>query len=198
MNPRYRQTRFLLSAPSPESLPPDTGAEAAFAGRSNAGKSSALNAITGQKGLARTSKTPGRTQHINVFPVDEERRLIDLPGYGFAKVPARVRAHWQQALPRYLAGRRSLRGLMLIMDIRHPLTEHDRQMLAWCAAAGLPVHILLTKSDKLRRGPAGNALQKVRNELGREYPQSSVQLFSATTPAGIDEAHAVLDGWLGA
>ncbi|PWG65764.1 ribosome biogenesis GTP-binding protein YihA/YsxC [Sediminicurvatus halobius] len=192
----YRSTRFLMSAPNPEQLPPDEGAEAAFAGRSNAGKSSALNALTDQRQLARISKTPGRTQQINVFPVTDHQRLIDLPGYGYAKAPAALRAHWQQTLPRYLETRRSLRGLVLIMDIRHPLTDSDRQMLAWCAAAGLPAHILLNKADKLRRGPAGNALQKVRATLAREFPGTSVQLFSSTVPMGVDEARARLDDWL--
>lgn len=192
----YRQTRFFMSAPEPEQLPPDTGAEVAFAGRSNAGKSSALNALTDQRRLARISKTPGRTQQINVFPVTDAQRLIDLPGYGYARAPAALRAHWRQALPRYLENRRSLRGLMLIMDLRHPLTEQDRQMLAWCAAASLPVHILLSKADKLRRGPAGNALQKVRVRLERECPGATAQLFSATMPLGVEEARARLDEWL--
>lgn len=192
----YRATRFLMSAPAPEQLPPDEGAEVAFAGRSNAGKSSALNALTGQRQLARISKTPGRTQQINVFPVTERQRLVDLPGYGYAKAPAALRAHWQSALPRYLETRRTLRGLMLIMDLRHPLTDSDRQMLAWCAAAGLPVHILLSKADKLRRGPAGNALQQVRATLAREFPGTRAQLFSATAPLGLDEARARLDEWL--
>lgn len=192
----YRQTRFLMSAPEPEQLPPDTGAEVAFAGRSNAGKSSALNTLTDQRQLARISKTPGRTQQINVFPVTDAQRLIDLPGYGYARAPAAVRAHWRQVLPRYLETRRSLRGLMLIMDLRHPLTEQDRQMLAWCAAAALPVHILLSKADKLRRGPAGNALQKVRSTLESDFPGTSAQLFSATAPLGVAEARERLDEWL--
>jgi len=186
-----------MSAPEPEQLPPDTGAEVAFAGRSNAGKSSALNALTNQRQLARISKTPGRTQQINVFPVTEDQRLIDLPGYGYARAPATLRAHWRSALPRYLETRRSLRGLMLIMDLRHPLTEQDRQMLAWCAAASLPVHALLSKADKLRRGPAGNALQKVRSTLTRDFPNASAQLFSATAPLGVAEARQRLDEWLG-
>jgi GTP-binding protein len=196
MNPLYRQARFALSAPEPRYLPPDTGAEVAFAGRSNAGKSSALNALTNQRALARTSKTPGRTQEINVFPVADDIRLIDLPGYGYAKVPERVRAHWQKALPEYLSQRRCLRGLVVIMDVRHPLTAHDRQMLDWCQHAGLSVHVLLTKADKLKRGPALSTLQKVRSELSRTYPGSTVQLFSATRAMGVDELHRQLDRWL--
>lgn len=196
MNPLYRQARFELSAPEPRYLPPDAGAEVAFAGRSNAGKSSALNALTNQRGLARTSKTPGRTQEINVFPVADGIRLIDLPGYGYAKVPARIRAHWQAVLPQYLSERRSLRGLVVIMDVRHPLTDHDRQLLAWCRHAGLPAHVLLTKADKLKRGPAMNTLQKVRGELHADFPDISVQLFSATRALGVDELHDRLDRWL--
>ncbi|MCS4504224.1 putative GTP-binding protein EngB [wastewater metagenome] len=198
MNPLYRKARFLLSAPDVTHLPPDSGAEVAFAGRSNAGKSSAINTLTGQKSLARTSKTPGRTQAINVFPLNDEGtlRLIDLPGYGYAKVPQRVRVHWQEALPRYFAERVSLRGLVVIMDVRHPLTDYDRQMLEWCIQAGLPAHVLLTKADKLKRGPAMNTLQRVRAALDRDYPETSAQLFSAAKATGVDELHARLDEWL--
>ncbi len=197
MNPLYHQARFLKSANRLDQLPPDTGLEVAFAGRSNAGKSSALNAITGQKSLARTSKTPGRTQLINLFPVNEAMALVDLPGYGYAKVPEKIRAHWQQVLPAYLAKRRALRGVMLIMDIRHPLKDFDRQMLAWTRDAGLPVHVLLSKADKLKRGAAMQALLSVRNELERDFPGATVQLFSAQNRLGVDEAHAVLDHWFG-
>ena len=208
----YRQASFLLSAPDPGQLPADAGAEVAFAGRSNAGKSSALNAITDQRSLARVSKTPGRTQQINVFPLPDpddanteadrpsgqasRYRLIDLPGYGYAKAPPAIRRHWQQALPAYLEERRSLRGLVVIMDIRHPLGQLDEQMLIWAAAAGLPVHVLLSKADKLRRGPAGNVLQKLRPALVRLCPGASAQLFSAQTRQGVDEARAQLDAWL--
>lgn len=192
----YRQARFLLSAAEPEQLPPDEGAEVAFAGRSNAGKSSALNTITDQRQLARVSKTPGRTQQINVFPVLDTHRLIDLPGYGYAKAPPAMRAHWQKALPAYLENRQSLKGLVLIMDIRHPLGPLDEQMLIWAGAAGLPVHVLLNKADKLRRGPAGNTLHAVRPRVIATCPGSSVQLFSAQARAGVDEARAKLDEWL--
>jgi len=205
----YRQAWFLMSAPEPEQLPPDFGAEVAFAGRSNAGKSSALNAITDQKALARVSKTPGRTQQINVFPIGESEivdrhesnsnpalRLIDLPGYGYAKAPAAMRAHWQEALPRYLESRKTLRGMVLIMDTRHPMGPLDTQMLNWCAAAKLPVHILLSKADKLSRGAAGNTLQSVRPNAAKICPGASAQLFSSTTRAGVAEARLQLDHWL--
>lgn len=197
MNSLYRQAHFLKSAAELVQLPPDSGAEVAFAGRSNAGKSSALNAITEQKGLARTSKTPGRTQLINIFPVTDNLALIDLPGYGYAKVPEKIRSHWERTLPAYLSRRRALRGMMLIMDIRHPLRDFDRQMLAWSAQGGPPVHILLTKADKLGRGAAGNTLLTVRKELEKDFPGTTVQLFSATTGLGIKEAHKVLDRWFG-
>ena len=215
----YRQTQFLLSAPAPEQLPADRGAEVAFAGRSNAGKSSALNAITDQKALARVSKTPGRTQQINVFPVgdaileaaivdrhdsdheivdrhDPAYRLIDLPGYGYAKAPPAMRAHWQEALPRYLETRKSLRGLILIMDVRHAMGPLDTQMLDWCAAANLAVHVLLSKADKISRGAAGNTLQTVRSQAAKRCPGASVQLFSSTARTGVTEARACLDQWL--
>jgi len=195
----YRQAQFLLSATEPGQLPGDRGHEVAFAGRSNAGKSSALNAITDQKQLARVSKTPGRTQQINVFPIgapDSAQRLIDLPGYGYAKAPPALRAHWQKALPQYLETRESLRGLVLITDIRHPLGPLDEQMLLWCEAAGLPVHILLSKADKLRRGPAGNTLQSVRAAAPRICPSARAQLFSAQTRDGVEAARAQLDEWL--
>jgi GTP-binding protein len=195
----YRRAQFLLSAAQLEQLPPDQGAEVAFAGRSNAGKSSALNAITDQKQLARVSKTPGRTQQINVFPLTDDvaaTRLMDLPGYGYAKAPPSVRHHWQQVLPEYLEGRESLRGLVLIMDIRHPLGPLDQQMLAWCDAARLPAHILLSKADKLRRGAAGNTLQAVRRDAGGHCAMATVQLFSAQTRQGVDAAREQLDRWL--
>lgn len=196
MNPVYRKTRFLLSAPELRHLPTDAGHEVAFAGRSNAGKSSAINAITGQKALARTSKTPGRTQRLNVFPVVNDRYLIDLPGYGFAKQPQAIRRHWQRTLPQYLQRRQSLRGLMLIMDIRHPRTELDQQMLAWCVQASLPVHVLLTKADKLKKGPAINTVRCTQEWLTEDHPEASVQLFSASRYQGLDTAHSKLDAWL--
>lgn len=193
----YRRAQFLLSAPSVREAPADQGAEVAFAGRSNAGKSSAINALTGIGSLARTSKTPGRTQHLVFFALNDERRLVDLPGYGYARVSEQVKLQWQRALEHYLRMRASLRGLILVMDIRHPLTEFDRQMLDWCRAAELPVHILLTKADKLKRGAAANTLLAVRAELARRYPGAHAQTFSATKRTGIEQAHRILDAWLG-
>jgi GTP-binding protein len=192
----FRQARFMTSVPDATLAPPDSGAEVAFAGRSNAGKSSALNALTDQRGLARTSKTPGRTQQINFFILDPERRLVDLPGYGFAKVPQAMKQKWQRSLGEYLRTRRSLRGLVLLMDCRHPLTDYDRQMLGWCADAGLPVHVLLTKSDKLKRGAAASSLLSVRKQLPGFHPGASVQLFSALKKTGVDEARNQLVTWL--
>lgn len=192
----FTAAEFLTSAARLSQAPADTGREAAFAGRSNAGKSSALNAIVGHKGLARTSKTPGRTQLINFFPVTDDARLVDLPGYGYAKVPPEVKAQWERHLTAYLQQRESLVGLILLMDIRHPLTDFDRQMLAWCRDAVLEVHVLLTKADKLKRGAAQNTLLKVRRELTGLYPQASVQLFSAVDGTGLDAARALLTTWL--
>lgn len=192
----YADIRFLLSVPRPQQAPADTGFEVAFAGRSNAGKSSALNALTGRKALARTSKTPGRTRHLVFFALDEQRRLVDLPGYGFARVPEAVQREWGEAMATYLQQRRSLAGLILLMDIRHPLTDYDWQMLEFCRHADLPVHILLTKADKLKRGPAHNTLLAVRKQLG-DFPQASAQLFSAPKKQGLEEALNVVAGWLG-
>lgn len=194
---RYRTVRFFNSVNTLPQLPPDTGREVAFAGRSNAGKSSALNVLTGQRGLARVGKTPGRTQLLNFFAVEPDRYLVDLPGYGYAQVPDAIRRHWQALLERYLRERAALRGLLLLMDIRHPLTALDRQLLDCCAARGLPAHILLTKADKLSRGKALTALQQLRRTLRADFPPVSVQLFSALTGHGVDEAHARLDLWLG-
>jgi GTP-binding protein len=192
----FKNVSFLTSANELHQLPPDQGAEVAFAGRSNAGKSSALNVITEQRNLARTSKTPGRTQLINFFELDEAHRLVDLPGYGYAKVPERVKNHWQRVLSDYLATRHCLRGLVLLMDIRHPLKEFDRQMLEWCRHQQMPVHILLTKADKLKRGPGGNTLQKVRKTLKAEHPLVTVQLFSALDRQGVEPARDKLAEWL--
>ncbi len=193
----YQPARFLLSVPDSARAPPDVGREAAFAGRSNAGKSSALNLITRQKALARTSKTPGRTRHLVFFALDAERRLVDLPGYGYAKAPQQLRRQWQGALERYLTTRRSLQGLVLVMDVRHPLTDFDRQMVAWCHQAQLPAHVLLTKADKLSRGRAAQTLAQVRKDLANGPWPVSVQLFSALARTGAEQAHTVLDRWLG-
>ena len=190
-----QQAYFLLSSPDMAHLPPDRGAEVAFAGRSNAGKSSALNALCAQKSLARTSKTPGRTQQLVFFALDETRRLVDLPGYGYAKVPPAMQAKWQQTLERFFRQRQCLNGLVLLMDIRHPLKEYDEQMLTWCEHQGLPVLVLLTKADKLSRGPAQATFLKVRQAC-RAFPQCQVQLFSATKHQGVDEARAIIAAWL--
>jgi|TARA_B100000929_G_scaffold241365_1_gene198612 GTP-binding protein len=188
----------MISAPTLALCPDDTGAEVAFAGRSNAGKSSAINALTRQNALARTSRTPGRTQLINFFTVmnDTSRRLVDLPGYGYAKVPEAVKLEWQQHLSDYLRGRFSLRGLVLLMDVRHPLTEFDQMMLDYADQRGMPVHILLTKADKLKRGPASAALQKVRSRLREWEDLVSVQLFSSLKRDGVDMLSQKLDQWL--
>ncbi|MHB1991981.1 ribosome biogenesis GTP-binding protein YihA/YsxC [Metallibacterium scheffleri] len=188
---------FVLSTPDPLQLPADSGAEIAFAGRSNAGKSSALNVLVGVHGLARTSRTPGRTQHLVAFVLPDGRRLVDLPGYGYAKVPEAVRAQWRDALEGYLMRRRSLRALALVMDIRHPLTPFDEQMLAFCAAHDLPCHVLLTKADKLGRGQTAQTLLAVQRELAQLHGVLSAQVFSATAGTGVDAARAVLTRLLG-
>ncbi|MFI8748407.1 ribosome biogenesis GTP-binding protein YihA/YsxC [Vreelandella lionensis] len=194
----YPTARFMISAPTLALCPDDTGAEVAFAGRSNAGKSSAINALTQQNALARTSRTPGRTQLINFFTVmnDESRRLVDLPGYGYAKVPEAVKIEWQKHLSDYLRGRFSLRGLVLLMDVRHPLTEFDQMMLDYADQRGMPVHILLTKADKLKKGPASAALQKVRSRLKEWEDLVSVQLFSSLKRDGVVTLSQKLDQWL--
>ncbi len=191
----YRQARFLTSAAKLNQTPPDTGYEVAFAGRSNAGKSSAINVLCDQKNLARTSKTPGRTQLLNFFTLDEQRRLVDLPGYGYAKVSVSIKQDWQGSLAQYLEKRQCLQGLIMMMDVRHPLKPYDRQMLDWAKHIQLPVHVLLTKADKLKRGPASSSLLKVRKELAEMGAEFSVQLFSSLKRQGIAEAHQVLDQW---
>jgi GTP-binding protein len=197
LNPFYRRARFLISAATPAQAPEDLGLEVAFAGRSNAGKSSAINALCDQKALAKTGKTPGRTRLLNFFALDARRRLVDLPGYGYARVSDSVKHQWQTAMLDYLGQRRALRGLMLVMDIRHPLKAYDRQLLDWAAHCGLKVHILLTKADKLSRGAAANALQQTRRALSQGgYTGVSVQLFSALKRQGIEQAHTMLDRWL--
>ncbi len=203
MHPLYQQASFVSGAHTLSQLPPDLGIEVAFAGRSNSGKSSAINCITGQKSLARTSKTPGRTQQINYFALDQQRHIVDLPGYGYAKVSEKIKLHWQRTLEAYLQQRQSLRGLVLMMDIRHPLNDFDRQMILWCRHSDMPLHILLTKADKLSRGAASNVLQQVRQVLAGEYgverdhPWATVQLFSALKGVGVEEAWQTLDAWFG-
>jgi GTP-binding protein len=183
--PQFPEARFIGSAWQPRQFPADEGAEVAFAGRSNAGKSSALNAIAGRKDLARTSKTPGRTQLINFFGLDGAQRLVDLPGYGFAKVPERIKQHWQELLTRYVEARASLAGLVIVMDSRHPLTDFDVQMLDWSRAHGLAAHVLLTKADKLNRGEANAVLRQVRAAV---EGVATAQLFSAVARTGVEDA----------
>ena len=194
--PRYQDATFLTSASKLSQCPPDSGWEVAFAGRSNAGKSSAINCLTGNRKLARTSKTPGRTQLINFFQLNESQRLVDLPGYGFAKVPLAVKLKWTKNLEAYLQERQSLRGLILLMDVRRPLQEFDQTMLEWAIAADMPVHILLTKADKLKKGPAKSALLQLRAQLSEHPEQISLQLFSSLKRSGLDELHKVLNHWL--
>lgn len=183
----FSSATYILSAPGMRECPPDSGREIAFAGRSNAGKSSTLNAITGRRALARTGKTPGRTQMLNFFALDEETRLVDLPGFGFARVPEKMRAAWQRNIDAYLRERRSLCGVILVMDIRHPLKEFEQQMVAWCDAAGLPLHILLNKADKLSRGQVARVLDRV-GQATRDHPNCSIQAFSALRRTGLEDA----------
>lgn len=193
----YRNATFILSAAKLGQCPADVGVEVAFAGRSNAGKSSAINAICDHNKLARASKTPGRTQQINFFALAEDKRLVDLPGYGFARVPLEIRLQWTKLVENYLGKRRSLAGIVLLMDVRHPLKDQDRDLIGWAAALGIPLHVLLTKADKLSRGPGKSTLLAVRRELA-SIPATTVQLFSALSGEGIDEARAVLDQWYSA
>lgn len=191
-----QQATFLTSAARVEQCPEDEGFEVAFAGRSNAGKSSALNTLT-RASLARTSKTPGRTQLLNFFSLDEERRLVDLPGYGYAKVPIPLKLHWQRHLEAYLGSRISLMGLVLMMDIRHPLTPFDCLMLDWAASSKMPMHILLTKADKLTFGAGKAALLKTQKDIQQKWGDTAtIQLFSSTKRIGITEAQYVLANWL--
>ncbi len=190
---RYPQVRFLKSADSTAAFGDDSGAEVAFAGRSNSGKSSALNAIVRRNDLARTSKTPGRTQLVNLFEIQPGRRLADLPGYGFARVPPAMRAEWRRLMEDYFTHRESLAGLMIVVDTRRGFGESDRTMLEYAAARGRPVHVLLTKADKLGRNEGRTTLQKTRAELG---DRATVQLFSAVSGEGVDAAQGAMDALL--
>ena len=194
--PNYRQAQFLTSAAKVSQCPSDVGWEVAFAGRSNAGKSSAINSLTDNKKLARTSRTPGRTQLINFFQLSNNQRLVDLPGYGYAKVPMAIKREWNKQLENYLRQRESLRGLVLLMDSRRPMQPFDEQMLQWALTANMPVHILLTKSDKLKKGPAKSTLLKLRSQLAQHRDSVSIQLFSALKHTGHKELITVLDAWL--
>lgn len=199
MNPvqiNFQKAHFITSAPSLKQCPDDTGVEVAFAGRSNAGKSSALNTLAQQNKLARTSKTPGRTQLINFFEIEPGIRIVDLPGYGFAKVPDRMKREWQKNMSEYLEDRRSLKALVLVMDIRHPLTEFDIMMCDWALDVQMPVHILLTKSDKLKRGPAQSTRLKVKKTMERMGDLLTVQTFSSLKKEGTDQLQKQISAFL--
>lgn len=195
-NRYYRQAKFLISAASPAQFPQDEGLEVAFAGRSNAGKSSAINALCDNRSLAKTSKTPGRTRLINFFALDDTRRLVDLPGYGYAKVPAAVKQEWDALLEKYLQQTQQLRGLVVIMDIRHPMKDFDEKMLDWCQHYDLPAHVLLTKADKLNRSAQTKSLQAMQKALKATGYNASVQAFSASNHQGMTELVTTLDAWL--
>ena len=186
----------MASAHELHELPPDVGREVAFAGRSNAGKSSAINALVQRKRLAFVSKTPGRTQTINFFDCGGERRLVDLPGYGYAAVSKNERAHWGRLIAQYLQGRASLRGLVVIADSRHPLTPLDKQLLGWHAASGQPLLVLLTKSDKLTRSESAKALARAKSQLPELHPSATAVLFSAIDGTGQRHAHNTIAAWL--
>lgn len=193
---RFQNVTFYTSVNDARDLPLHSGIEVAFAGRSNAGKSSAINTLTNRNRLAFVSKTPGRTQQINFFRLNTEQFFVDLPGYGYAKVPYSVRQYWEKLLSDYLQTRESLKGLVLIMDIRHPLKSLDIQMLDWFAPTGKAIHILLTKADKLSRQQANITLKEVTLYLRKAYPQCSVQLFSSLAATGVDDATIVINEWL--
>ncbi|MEX2476266.1 ribosome biogenesis GTP-binding protein YihA/YsxC [Marinobacter sp.] len=193
----FNSARFLISASKLEECPADSGAEVAFAGRSNAGKSSAINSITANGKLARTSKTPGRTRLINFFTLNrDQRRLVDLPGYGYAKVSRDMKDDWQKHLGHYLNDRRCLRGLVLVMDIRHPLTDFDQMMVEWCEHNKLPLMILATKADKLKFGQAKTAMIGIASKLENFSCVHHLVMFSATSKRGVDECREALNDWL--
>jgi len=191
----YAKAYFVTSAPDITHLPSDTGVEIAFAGRSNAGKSSALNFLTNQKNLARTSKTPGRTQLINLFEVESNCRLVDLPGYGFAQVPEEVKRKWQRSLAEYLQKRESLKGLVILMDIRHPLKDLDQQMIDWAVQSSLPVMLLLTKADKLASGAQKQQLNMVKEAILPFQGDITVAMFSSLKRTGLEQLKLKLDEW---
>jgi len=195
MSAFYQQARFLQSATTIGTLPPELGFEVAFAGRSNAGKSSTLNRLCQQKSLARTSKTPGRTQLINFFSLPEGKYLVDLPGYGYAKVPEKVKKEWQNFIESYLTTRFPLCGLVIVMDIRRPMLEYDLNMLNWANSRNLPVHVVLNKADKLKHGQAKTALLKTQQQLKRINESYTAQMFSATKSIGTEELESKLNTW---
>ena len=191
----YHKTHFLTSAPDLKALPEDSGIEIAFAGRSNAGKSTALNTLTNQKNLARTSKTPGRTQLINLFEVEPQCKLVDLPGYGYAAVPEQMKLQWQKSLGEYLQKRECLRGIVVLMDIRHPLKDLDQQMIEWAVSAELPILLLLTKADKLSQSERSKQVKMVREAILPFQGDIQVEAFSALNRGGVDKLAAKLDLW---
>lgn len=191
----YQNTHFITSAPDIRHLPEDEGIEIAFAGRSNAGKSSALNRLTNQRGLAKTSKTPGRTQLINLFKVREDCHIVDLPGYGFAQVPVELKKKWQKSLGEYLQKRESLKGLVVLMDIRHPMKDLDQQMIYWAVDSHIPVQVLLTKADKLKSGARNAQLLKIRKDSAGFGGDVSVDVFSSLKGLGVDQLRNKLDTW---
>ena len=192
----FLKINFDRSCPGEQFFPDDEGIELAICGRSNSGKSSAINTLTGQRKLARTSRSPGRTQLINFFSVSETTRLVDLPGYGFARVPLHVKKNWAVQSERYLRYRQSLVGLVLLMDIRHPLTSFDQQMVAWSLAANMPVHILLTKADKLKKGAAKSSLLSTQVKLGPPNNLITMQIFSSLKSLGVEELRNKIGEWL--
>ena len=192
----YTKAKFFTSAPDIRHLKDDTGIEVAFAGRSNAGKSSALNTLTRQKNLARTSKTPGRTQLINIFELEEDRRLVDLPGYGFAQVPIAMKKKWQQSLGEYLQKRKSLKGIVVLMDIRHPFKDLDQDLIHWAVDSGIPVLALLTKADKLKSGKRKAQLLMAREAALAFMGDVTVHTFSSLNRHGLSELEGVLNHWL--
>lgn len=192
MQNSYRKAKFLLSCPSLKGCPDDNGYEVIFAGRSNAGKSSAINILTEQKKLAKVSRTPGRTQHLVFFELDEQRRLVDLPGYGYAKVPDAVKQKWNQNMSEYFDNRNCLKGAIIVMDCRHPLKPFDEMMLQWCINSDIDTNILLTKSDKLKKGAASSTKLAVKNAV-KEFPNINVQLFSSLKKEGVSELCKYLD-----
>ncbi len=196
MRKHYHQAKFLLSCPSLKGCPPDEGFEVIFAGRSNAGKSSSINTLTMQNKLAKVSRTPGRTQHLVFFELDKDRRLVDLPGYGYAKVPDHIKKQWHIDMSEYFDKRDCLRGAVLVMDVRRPLLPFDKMMLEWCVSINLPTQIILTKSDKLKKGAAANTYQKVKKII-KDHPYVDVQLFSSLKNQGLEELWARLDTFFG-
>ncbi|MEE9425097.1 MAG: ribosome biogenesis GTP-binding protein YihA/YsxC [Methylococcales bacterium] len=191
----YQNMKFMLSVVRMNDAPADEGWEVAFAGRSNAGKSSGLNALASQNSLARTSKTPGRTRELNYFEIDAQRRIVDLPGYGYAKVSRQMQNQWRNLLDDFLQNRQSLQGILIFMDIRHPMSNYDLQLINWCEQSHLPLHILLTKADKLGYGAAKSTLLKIQRELEPANIPASAQTFSSLKKTGLDEAYEVLDSW---